>query len=213
MYKSEYQNFIFDLDGTLIDSSDEILKCLKNAILQSGITFDESKITKNLIGPPIREIVKKLKPYISESKLMEITTLFRKEYDYSENDITTLYEGVIETLSYLRENDKKMFIATFKPSIPTFRVIEKFNLKKIFLDIYTVDKFQTPMTKTEMIRSIISTYSLDYLKTLMLGDGLNDMTAAKQNNITAVAALWGYEDNKQELIASADYSIKSFGEL
>ena len=51
-------NYIFDLDGTLIDSSNQVLFCLEHALVSAGVLFDKSKLTSNVIGPPLVQSIK-----------------------------------------------------------------------------------------------------------------------------------------------------------
>ena len=208
-----YDNYIFDLDGTIINSSKEVLLCLKKAFEKSDYNINENNLTSNLIGPPIKQIVQAIAPELqNEDKISEIISNFRYFYDNEQNDISEIYPYVHETLEYLKSFNKKMFIATFKPKKSTMRIIKQFNLN-YFDDIYTIDKFDRHITKEEMIGDIIYNYNLNKSDTVMVGDAKTDMTAAKSCGITAIGALWGYGDDKQPLIESADITIRGIKEL
>jgi len=208
-----YDNFIFDLDGTIINSSQEILLCLKKAFQKSNYTIDESKFTPDIIGPPVKEIIKKIAPELEDEIIIsEIIKNFRQIYDYDDNDISILYNGIYNYLIKLKEQNKKLFIATFKPSVPTFKLLKKFKLN-MFDDIYTVDKFNKPIKKTTMIADIIDKYNLKKDKTVMIGDAISDMLAAKENNIKSIAVMWGYETNKNKLNEHADFFIRTTEDL
>lgn len=207
------RNYIFDLDGTLINSSKEVIECMYKAFVEADYPVDKSKLTSNLIGPPLKQIISNIAPELKdEGKFSEIMSNFRRIYDYDENDISEIYPRVYEVLSELKQKGCRLFMATFKPSEPTFRIVKQFKLD-YFEDVYTIDKFETPITKEEMIKDIISRYNLKKEETAMIGDALSDINAAKNNGITAIGALWGYGDNKQPLIDNADRVIDSIGEL
>ncbi|MBQ3311394.1 HAD family hydrolase [bacterium] len=208
-----FDNYIFDLDGTLINSSNEVLLCLKNAFKKSNYDIDETGLTSNLIGPPIKQIIQAIVPELKdEVKLSEIISNFRYFYDNEEDDISDIYPDVYQTLEHLKSFGKKLFIATFKPQKSTMRILRQFNMD-YFEDVYTIDKFDRHITKEEMIKDIINKYNLDAKKTVMIGDAKTDMIAAKSAEITAVGALWGYGDDKQPLIDNADITIKGMKEL
>ena len=208
-----FDNYIFDLDGTLINSSNEVLLCLKNAFKKSNYDIDETGLTSNLIGPPIKQIIQAIVPELKdEVKLSEIISTFRYFYDNEEDDISDIYPDVYQTLEHLKSFGKKLFIATFKPQKSTMRILRQFNMD-YFEDVYTIDKFDRHITKEEMIKDIINKYNLDAKKTVMIGDAKTDMIAAKSAEITAVGALWGYGDDKQPLIDNADITIKGMKEL
>lgn len=206
-------NFIFDLDGTLIDSSNEVMECLYKAFILSDYKVDKSKLTSNLIGPPLKVIISNIVPELrDEYKLNEIMQNFRKIYDDDKNDISVVYDGVHETLSELKRRGFRLFIATFKPKKPTLRIIKQFNLS-FFDDVYTVDKFDCQMTKEDMIKDILEKYNLKKEETLMVGDAPSDMTAAKKSGITAIGVLYGYGDDKTLLVENADITITKMDEL
>lgn len=207
-------NYIFDLDGTLTDSSNEVLLCFEKAFEKVGINIDKNRLNSDVIGPPLVDIIKLIAPEIKKNNeaLNQVMLAFREIYDYDENDITTLYEGVYDLLLELKKENKKLFIATFKPMLPTIRVLKKLSLN-MFEDVYTIDKFGAKISKTEMIEDIITKYQLKKEETIMVGDAINDMNAAKIAGVVSIAAMWGYEADKNKLANSADFAISSAMEL
>lgn len=211
--ENQFKNYIFDLDGTIVNSSDEVLQCFDKAFCQANILFDKSRLTHNIIGPPLKEIIKNIKPNITDEELGIVMENFRQIYDYDENDISCLYEGILEFLKMLKKENKKIFLATFKPTIPTIRILNKFGITDLFDDIYTIDKFGKHITKEEMIKDIINKYNLHKHETLMIGDASSDVIAARTAGVTSIGALWGYGNDKTGLIENADHTINSIMEL
>jgi len=82
-----------------------------------------------------------------------------------------------------------------------------------FDDIYTPDKFEKPLNKTEMIEHIISAYSLEKSQTYMIGDRESDISAANAAGVASVGALWGYGDDKTFVKENADILINNISEL
>lgn len=211
---NQYKNIIFDLDGTLVNSSEEVLKCFEKAFEKADFKIDEKRLTSDVIGPPLLEIIKSIAPNLQdENKVSEVIQNFRNFYDYSENDISVMYDGIYDLLRELKNSDCKLFIATFKPDIPTQRLIRKFNLETFFDDIYTIDKFGKKITKEEMIKDIMSKYNLKKEETVMIGDAASDMIAAKGAEIKGLGVLWGYGSDKEPLKQNADFIINKVEEL
>lgn len=211
---NQFQNIIFDLDGTLVNSSEEVLVCFKKAFNKANYPIDLNKLTSDVIGPPLRQILELIAPELkSEDKISEIMSNFRKIYDYDENDISVMYDDVLDVLKQLKNSGKRLFIATFKPQIPTERVVEMFGIKDMFEDIYTIDKFGKHITKDEMILNIIENYCLKKSETVMVGDAASDVTAAKKAGVTAVGVLWGYGSDKSKLIENSDLLFENPKEL
>lgn len=207
-----FKNYIFDLDGTIINSSKEVLICFDKAFEKANYIIDKSRLTPNVIGPPLREIIKLIAPEIIEKKIDEIEEIFHEIYDNDLNDISEIYTGMYEFLKEIKLKGHNLFMATYKPTSPTERIIKQFHLD-MFDDIYTIDKFGKHITKTDMINDIVQKYNLNKSETVMIGDAASDVISAKNANITAIGVLWGYGEDKTELIKNSDIIVKSTNEL
>ena len=206
-------NYIFDMDGTLINSSEEVLLCLKKAFIKANCFIDESLFTSEVIGPPLKDIIKNLAHNIQDDiKLNEVMQNFRQIYDYDENDISILYDGVEDFIKDLKERGCKLFVATFKPKIPAMRLVNKF-FPNIFEDVYTIDKYDKTMTKSEMLADIIVKYELDKSQTVMIGDAQSDMLAAKSVGIVGIGAMWGYGQDKTNLVNDSTYVVNHISDI
>ncbi len=208
------KNYIFDLDGTIVNSSQEVLMCFKKAFQKSDYEIDENRLTQNVIGPPLKQILQLIAPNLhDEQKLDEIVKNFREIYDNNKNDISILYSGMYDYLVELKAHGCRIFMATFKPMAPTMRIVKMLNLEELFDDIYTIDKFGSHISKEEMIKDILDIYELKKEETVMIGDAPTDMTAGKANKVMTVGVLWGYGTDKQPLIDEADVVVENVEEL
>lgn len=203
-----FKNFIFDMDGTVIDSSDAILSALAQALDKANVNYDPEQLTHTLIGPPIQGILANLLPDLSSQQADEVSNKFRACYDYLENDNSTFYPHLYEWLLFLQRERKKLFIATNKPQKPTTRLKEKLDLH-MFTDIYTIDRVPgKKLTKLDMIQQIILNYQLDIADTVLVSDTISDIKAASLAGIQSIAVTWGYEKNQNELKAQAGFTLQ-----
>ncbi len=204
-----YQNYIFDMDGTLVDSSVEVLKCLQQACYINNAQINKENFSSDLIGPPLKDIIKEaIIDNKNEDLISKIAKEFRGIYDNDENDASKMYENTYEWLALLKISGKKLFLATNKPSIPTLRLVNKLKLN-MFEDIYTIDKYQEKqITKTEMILEIIKKYNLNKFETIMVGDAPSDIEAAHLAKIEATGVLWGYGRHKKKLEEMSDFILE-----
>lgn len=209
-----FQNYIFDMDGTLVDSSLEVLQCLKAACDINGAEINQDNFSSNVIGPPLKEIIQAITVESQNEELTsKIMSDFRRIYDNDENDKSSMYENTYEWLISLKKAGKRIFLATNKPTKPTFRLIRMLKLD-FFEDIYTIDKYpEKHITKTEMITEILEKYNLENGSTVMIGDAPSDIKAAHNAGIKGVGVLWGYGDNKQPLVEISDFVINNVQEL
>jgi len=129
-------HILWDLDGTLIDSREEIISCVKSAIEASGELV--SNLEKPLrVGPTIDVMLRDAfaKDKVDEEKINEIIRLYRIRYDNSKFENTRKFDGseriLSDTLNFTHH------IVTNKPDLPTKRIIEKLGWSKFISSIDT----------------------------------------------------------------------------
>ena len=123
---------IFDLDGTLIDSSNGILAAFKGA-------FDAAKrepirpLAPDIIGPPLKETLALLSGSDSAILHDELETAFKENYDTEAYRQTIVFPGIVEMLTTLAATDLPLYIATNKRIKPTMLILEYLTLARFFL--------------------------------------------------------------------------------
>jgi phosphoglycolate phosphatase len=206
----KYKNYIFDLDGTLLDTAHDIIAGFEVAF--KTVLEIEVKLDTSIIGPPLIETVKKIKPDVSEEELAKIMLEFKSHYDVSNYPNTQLYSNVIDVLKKLAQARKSLFIATNKRLIPTMRLLKQFGIIGYFTQIYTSDKDGYPLsTKTQMVDKIIAN-SLMKNETCIIGDTSSDIKAGIENQIATYFVKYGYEQ-QEEVKHAPDYIISDMIEI
>ena len=181
----------YDMDGTLIDSSEDILEALRIVLIKQGYQEIESVLHKQLIGPSIQKIVKEIMPDIGNDDIKKITQGFRQTYDNCDFKKTNLYPGIISTIKKVKKLGRTQFIVTNKPNLATSLISEKLNLKDYFKKIYTPDIQDNRLSKKEMLKMLISENSLTP-EGIMIGDRAEDIIAAHEAGVIPIAVSWGY---------------------
>lgn len=201
------QNIIFDFDGTLGDSSEDIIESLHLAFDAVSISLPESvSFLPTHIGPPIRDIILSLMPELDAKSVDKIAKRFRHIYDNGSFDKTQLYNGVRDLLPKLREKNIRLFIATNKPARPTRNILTKLDIN-CFVEIATPDVIEGRLlSKPNMISYLITKWELNTDRTIMVGDSPADVIAAHKNKILPIAVSYGYS-NRNQLEKSKPYCI------
>lgn len=198
--------YIFDLDGTLIDSSKEILSSIKKACKLENIETDI--LNETIIGKPIADIIEKILPDTDISIRRKIVENYRNIYDNISNHNIEEFKGSTNLLKTLKSKKKKIFLLTNKLYKPTKSIIDSLNWTDFFDDIYTIDKFHDIENKAKLLKILISNYGLKEKNCVYIGDCIEDTNAAKENSIISIAALWGYEKDKDLLMHKADFALE-----
>jgi phosphoglycolate phosphatase len=189
------KNFIFDFDGTLVDTRRDVLKSLKIAFKECRVTaqsYDPGKVLQF----QLREAVCAIAPDITVEQTERVISRFREIYDTSTYPDTVLMPTVAELLPKLKERSTGMFIVSNKRAVPTIRILDKFHLRRFFAGVFNPDMYEdrTTMTKSELLAYALKKHSLAKSETAYIGDSEGDVIAAKGNGVLAIAVKNGYGD-------------------
>jgi phosphoglycolate phosphatase len=116
---------VFDLDGTIIDSKNSILKSLEQSLV--NVLNLKIKLSNNIIGPSLKEIVKNI---LIENNIKyndNVEKEFIRLYDEKNCIKTKLYNNIRNELDFLTNNNIKMFVATNKRINPTKKILKYFD--------------------------------------------------------------------------------------
>lgn len=188
--KLNFENLLFDLDGTIIDPINGIMDSYAYALEKLGKKPFTIEDMEWVIGPPLRKIFAKIG--IAENGLEDAVSLYR-EY-YSKHGIFNIevYDGIKETLLELKSHGKKLYICTSKAQVFAKRIIEHIGFEDIFIEIYGALLNGQFDDKAELIAHILQEQKLEKSQTIMIGDKDNDMRAANANGLEKIGCLWGY---------------------
>lgn len=192
---------IFDLDGTLTDSKPGIFNCLRQAIAACHVTYDGP--LERFIGPPTESWPATLMPSADQRAQDDFITHYRASYDREGWLQNSVYDGIPELLTALREDGAALYVCTSKPEHFAKRIVEKFELAPFFNAIYGQQPTPDP-SKKELMARLLREQNIDPASTWMVGDRLFDMEAAKSNGVHPVGAGWGYGSPEELTKAGAE---------
>lgn len=190
---SPSRSIIFDLDGTLIDSQESILTAINMAMHELRLV-PKVQITKSLVGPPLMETLAIITGLNDPSVLNQIAQKFKIYYDNIGYRQSIVFPGIHTLLELLKSQGYDLYIATNKRLIPTRKIINHFQWKDIFLEIYSIDLYnEIPFrSKADMLSALLNNKSISNSSALYVGDRLEDYEAAEQNNLRCILVDWGY---------------------
>jgi len=206
-------HIIWDLDGTLIDSAEDVEHCLEIAVKRVGLKVSD-QINPFMIGPTIDVILKEaFNPKALTVSIIEaVINAYREIYDSSDFENTRPFPGVEEILSDSAHFTN--YIVTNKPDIPTKRILSKLNWLQYIKSIhtpYTNCLYGRKQSKIEIFSEIVNKSNISILSFMGIGDSETDCIAAKENDITSIGVLWGY--GKDKLCEYSDYTFENAYQL
>lgn len=208
-----YDVILFDLDGTLTDSSPGIINSIVYALKKYDIAVEDTASLRKFLGPPLHESFKEFYGFDDE-KSMEAVSFYRQYFSTKgllENDV---YNGIADMLSELADKGKRLILATSKPQEFTNRIMEHFDLAKYFEFIAGSNMDGTRSKKAEVIEYALNACGItDKSKTVMVGDRKHDVIGAAAVGIDSIGVEYGYGDYEELSNAGATYIVKTVEDL
>ncbi len=201
------KTILFDLDGTLIDSTDAILNSFQGAFKTLGLTSKNNEEIKNLIGYPLEQMFRMLYPdKVNLSK--EFVLAYREIYAQIYLEQTTLLPKAKEALE-LGSEIADLGIVTTKGGKFTPILLDYLGVKKFFKTLITLEDVTNPKPSSEPIILALKRLNKTQENAYMIGDTILDIQAAISANITPLALTCGY-GNENELKAHSTVFLNAY---
>lgn len=217
-----YKLVIFDLDGTLLDTTEGILNAVRYTIEKCGMLPLPEGALKKFIGPPIQDSFRKAYGIEDTDWLQEIATVFRDRYKDCELYKAKPYPDIYQTCEVLRKAGKLLAVATYKREDYAIDIMQHFGFDRYMTAVYGADH-ENKLKKTDIIHKCLDLLDEPYRRNVrenavMVGDTENDSLGAHKAGVDFIGVTYGFGfRDKSELlmpgcIGCAD-SAKELGEL
>ncbi|MFI5035564.1 MAG: HAD hydrolase-like protein [Acidimicrobiales bacterium] len=195
---------VFDLDGTVADSQEGILRSLRETLDAFGRREDD-EVLRGLIGPPLDESFRELG--FAKAQLPAVTAYYRDVYDRVGVALARPYDGIPEVLDHLRERGVRLALATAKRIDFAERMLRDLGLRDHFEDVAgaPLDNSMTP--KAQIVAAVRSVFADARSPAWMVGDRHHDVEAALIHGLVPVGALWGYGSRAELAGAGARWLV------
>lgn len=208
-----YNTILFDLDGTIIEPALGITNSVAYALSKFGITVADRSELYKFIGPPL--VPAFIKFYGFDEEQAKLAVKYYRECFQStgiyENE---LYTGIKELLKKLKENGKRVALATCKPDVFAHEILKYHGITEYFDFVGGAAWDYSRSTKAQVIEYTLDSCNIkDLSGVVMVGDRENDITGAKQNGIDSIGVLYGYGGLDELRDAGATYIAKNVEEL
>ena len=207
------QYILFDLDGTLTDPGEGIIKCYQYSLDRLNARCPPSEELAAFIGPPIRATFAQVLDTSDDSLIEQAVTLYRERFSTVGLFENMIYEGVPEMLKELQTSGYKLFIATSKPGVYAERILTHFSLDGYFIKAHGNELNGRLDDKAELVSELIAEHIMTQDETLMVGDRWHDISAAKRNHIASLGVTYGYGSEEELTKACADHICHSPAEI
>ena len=207
--ETNFKCAVFDLDGTLINTIDDLANACNILLKRSGVeprwTMEDYK---RFVGNGARLLVKRaFGNKLSEEQLDEQYELFKPLYNEIKLDNAFTYDGIKEVVSALKSQGVKLAVCTNKPDLAAVGMVTAFFGEGVFDVIQgAVDGFPKKPDPT-VPRIILEKLGVSPSETVWIGDSDVDVFSAHNLGCASVAVTWGFRSRESLEAANPDYII------
>ena len=212
----KYKLVIFDLDGTLMDTSEGIIASIRHVLGVYGFSVQSDDDLRRYIGPPIQDTFLKM---TGNPKLaMEMAKLFRQRYSTVDLMKACPYEGIFQLLQELKKTNIDAAVATYKREDYALKLLSNYGFDKYMRCEFGSD-VEGKLSKVDIIRKCVDFCSTSAGDVLMVGDSKSDAAGALATGIDFLGVTYGFGFKTSEdvyaypcCVAYADepYSIEKY---
>ena len=208
----KYEYVIFDLDGTILDSLDDILSNLNKALLAIGVNYQYNREEgAKLLGDGALSLCKKvfrrIKISIKSPIFDEFLEVYYNIYKTNQGTLSKLYDGIPELIDILISKGIKVAVYSNKPENVIHGALEGFIDTNKFEFILGQKEEYEPKPDTKAILEMVDLYKIDLSKTLYVGDSDVDILLSKNLGIDSCGCVYGYRSRKELVKTGATFVI------
>lgn len=193
----------FDLDGTVIDSSEGILASVSYALDKMGLAPLSGNEGYSFIGPPLARSFA-LHRGLSDEGAKEAVRLYRENYNAGGMLQCRVYNGIETVLNVLEKKEMIPVLATCKPHEYARPILKHHGLLDRFAFVSGAEMNGVRGEKHEVIAYALEQLAIqDPASVIMVGDRADDVIGASKNEIQTLGALWGFGSREELLGAGA----------
>ncbi len=205
----DFPVYLFDVDGTLVDSAGDICGAIQEVLSHTHQNKIEDEFLRGYIGRHLVDLFQDLFPAYSAEQIEELIVHYRRVYPERRHSMTKPYPGVAEALAAL---GGKKSTATTKGTPTTRIVLEMFGLLPYFDHVQGTDGFPAKPEPDVIFRSL-KVLGARPEDCLLVGDAPADMEAGRRAGVKTCAVLYGYGQEAKLSKWEPDYWVRDLREL
>ena len=209
---------LFDLDGTITDSSEGITKSVQHALKKLGIEENDQAMLRRFIGPPLDESFEKFYGFDKE-KALKAVDYYRERYSDKGIYENVLFDGIADMLEGLKRDGYIIALATCKPEIYVPRILEYFDVA-VGSELEGGERRHKNQVIDEVFVRLAAAGLADAgnlsetkSQSIMIGDRKDDILGAKASGIDSMGVRYGFAEEQELEMAGADYIVETVEDI
>jgi phosphoglycolate phosphatase len=211
MPRKQFDLIVFDWDGTLMDSTATIVKCIQGAAKDLGLPVPSDAAAAHVIGLGLAEAMQAVMPNIDPALYPRMVERYRYHFLIKDHELV-LFEGAREMLNELSQEGYFLAVATGKSRVGLNRALNGVGLLSLFDATRCADEtFSKP--HPAMLQELTRELGQDMRRTVMIGDTTHDLLMANNAGAAGIAVEYGAHPLNQLQACRPMFSAKSVREL
>ncbi len=212
---SGYEGYLFDLDGTLVDTAPDINAALNVSLHNAGLDGVDISLTRHWVGHGSRTLINQALAYLAqpERDIEPLLEDFLHHYRHNLATHSRIYPGVEQTLKQLKTSGTKLAVVTNKLAELSEPLLADIGLATYFDLIVSGDTANAPKPDPAPVLLCLQAFGLTAGQTLFVGDSDTDVNAALAAGVDVVCVRDGYNHGVDVTTLGATGIIDSFSEL
>jgi pyrophosphatase PpaX len=203
----QFGTFLFDLDGTLIDSIDLIFRAYRHTAERHLSISPPDSVWRAGLGTPLR---RQLAAVSDDPDVIEAMVATYREYHHLHHDASVkAYPEVVEVVAVLAERGARLGIVTSKLRVGAERGLLATGLMRFFHTIVTADEVTLPKPHPEPVRAALERLGVEAREAVFIGDSPHDIASGREAGVATAGVLWGPFAREELALASADFLLES----
>jgi len=211
MARKQFDLIVFDWDGTLMDSTSTIVKCIQAAARDLGLPIPHDDDASHVIGLGLHEAMQAVMPNIDPAMYPRMVERYRYHYLSKDHELV-LFDGVREMLNELSQDAYFLAVATGKSRVGLNRALNAVGLLSLFDATRCADEtFSKP--HPAMLQELTRELGQDLRRTVMIGDTTHDLLMANNAGAAGIAVQYGAHPHDQLHACNPVYSAETVAQL
>lgn len=206
-------HLFFDLDGTLVNNGEGIVKSVFYALDYLGVYDGDADGLQRFIGPPLSESFRTFYR-LNDTAVATAVEKYRERYTKKGIFECALYDGIEDLLKALRAHGHILCVASSKPEVFVLDILKNLNIYPYFTCVAGASLDNSLVEKKDVIEKVIAALSLtDRSEIYMIGDRKYDIEGARISGTKSIAVEYGFAPKDELSAAQPDYLVKDIPEL
>ena len=201
--------FVFDLDGTLLNTIDDLAAAANHALRTCGFATRSVEECRQFVGNGVNKLLERALPADQRTpeNLAKMKGAFVHYYSLHLADATRPYDGILETLTALQARGIKLAVASNKYQQATEKLITHFFPTVSFVAVFGQRPDVPLKPNPQIVHDILRLANEDASHCFYVGDSQTDMQTAQQAAVKACAVTWGFRTREELEVYHPAYVI------